>query len=71
MRYKNTSKNTFISDSGTSIKESDSYFLSDDCLLIVNRKTYKNDINSFLSKSKKNRNKIGRGILVPLDNFTY
>lgn len=67
---KNTSKN-FISESDLTTKESDSYFVSDDCLLIVNRKNFKNDINNFLNKYKKSRNKLNRGIFLPLDNFTY
>jgi hypothetical protein len=66
---KNTSKN-FISELD-STKESDSYFVSDDCLLIVNRKNFKNDISNFLNKYKKSRNKLNRGIFLPLDNFTY
>lgn len=70
---KYTSKNNFISelDSDTPIKESDSYFVTDDCILIVNRKNFKNNFNQFLTKYKKSRNKINRGIFLPLDNFTY
>lgn len=69
---KNTSKN-FISelDSDITTKESDSYFVSDDCLLIVNRKNFKNNFSNFLNKYKKTRNKLNRGIFLPLDNFTY
>lgn len=69
---KNTSKN-FISelDSDVTTKESDSYFVSDDCILIVNRKNFKNNFSNFLNKYKKTRNKLNRGIFLPLDNFTY
>jgi hypothetical protein len=66
---KSISKNNFTSESDTSI--TDSYFISDDCLLIVNRKEFKKDINTFLNKYKKSRNKLNRGIFLPLDNFTY
>jgi hypothetical protein len=66
---KNTSKTNFISESDISI--TDSYFVSDDCLLIVNRKNFKKNFNTFLSKYKKSRNKFNRGIFLPLDNFTY
>jgi hypothetical protein len=66
---KNTSNTNFISESDTSI--TDSYFVSDDCLLIVNRKNFKKNFNTFLSKYKKSRNKFNRGIFLPLDNFTY
>jgi hypothetical protein len=66
---KNTSNTNFISESDISI--TDSYFVSDDCLLIVNRKNFKKNFNTFLSKYKKSRNKLNRGIFLPLDNFTY
>lgn len=58
-------------DSDITTKESDSYFISDDCLLIVNQKNFKNNFNNFLNKFKKNRNKLNRGVFLPLDNFTY
>jgi hypothetical protein len=58
-------------DSDITTKESDSYFISDDCLLIVNRKNFKNNFNNFLNEFKKNRNKLNRGVFLPLDNFTY
>jgi hypothetical protein len=66
---KNTSNTNFISESDISI--TDSYFVSDDCLLIVNRKNFKKNFNTFLSKYKKSRNKLTRGIFLPVDNFTY
>lgn len=66
---KNTSKTNFISESDVSI--TDSYFVSDDCLLIVNRKKFKKNINTFLTKQKKSGNKLNRGVFLPLSNFTY
>jgi hypothetical protein len=73
MYRKNTSKKNFISelDVETPIKESDSYYISDDYLLIVNRKNFKQNFNIYKSKLKRNRKTLNRGIFLPLDNFTY